>query len=171
MLSVGKLGEGRIAMWLRRKGHTVLPVYEKEIHEGKGPTLFSPADALIAPDMFVFKPRDARHAVWVEAKTKSAFTWHRQTGAWVTGIDLRHYRDYLKLLALSPWPVWLLFLHLDGQAKDSPPGSPQGLFGNSLLYLRDHEHHRHENWGRGGMVYWVHGDLRLLATLEQLRDV
>ena len=42
------------------------------------------------------------------------------TGHWVTGIDLRNYEDYLRVQAISPWPIWLLFLHFDGQAKDYP---------------------------------------------------
>lgn len=86
----------------------------------------------------------------------------------MTGIDLRHYEDYCKVDDASPWPVWLLFLHRGGQAKDSPGNSPAGLFGKPLDYLRTHENHRHENWGRSGMVYWAHESLKLLADVEEL---
>ena len=164
-LQFGKIGEGRIATWLRARGCSVLPVYEKEIHEGKGPTLFSVEGQLIAPDLLAFRTGHKQDVKWIEAKTKSAFTWHRNTGCWTTGIDVRHYGDYLKVAGLSPWPVWLLFLHLQGQAKDSPQGSPVGLFGNELTYLSQHEHHRSDRWGCRGMVYWAHGSLRRLATL------
>ena len=120
---------------------------------------------LIAPDMFVF---GREKACWIEAKHKSAFTWHRCSQAWVTGIDLRHYGDYCQVDELTPWPVWILFLHENGTAKDSPEGSPTGLFGETLAYLKQNEHHRHTNWGRTGMVYWEYRKLRLLAKLGEV---
>ena len=173
-LQFGKIGEGYIASWLReRKRFNVLPVYEKEIKEGKGPVLFTVDDNLIAPDLLCFRGptvigNDVR---WIEAKTKSAFTWHRITQQWVTGIDLKHYHDYLEVSKLSPWPVWLLFLHLPGTAKDTPCGmdSPTGLFGNELGYLAEHENHRHDNWANG-MVYWAYGTLAKLASLDDVME-
>lgn len=159
-LEYGVAGESAIARWLRHCGYSVLPVYEKIIDTGKGPQLYAPNTRLIAPDLLVFRGERVR---WIEAKHKTAFSWHRKTERWVTGIDLRHYRDYCEVDDTSPWPVWLLFLHDGGQAKDSPPDSPSGLFGNALTYLREHENHRHENWGSGGMVYWAIGDLKLMA--------
>jgi len=164
-LHYGQLGESLIARWLRSRGQTVLPVYEKQINNGKGPQLFTPTGSLIAPDLFVF---GNQNVLWIEAKHKTAFTWHRITNRWVTGIDLRHYTDYCKVDDLTPWPVWLLFLHEGGQAKDSPPDSPAGLFGNSLTNLRKCENHRHENWGHSGMVYWALDSLRRLADLEDI---
>lgn len=164
-LDFGRVGESRIAEWLKSKGHSILPVYEIEKQTGKGPRLFLPDKKLIAPDMFVFK---ADKAYWIEAKHKTAFSWHRKTGCWVTGIDLKHYLDYCEIDDFSPWPVWLLFLHDGGQAKDSPPDSPSGLFGETLKVLRQHENHRHANWGPSGMVYWARDRLRLLAPLESL---
>ena len=159
-LAVGQLGESQIAMWLRRRGHHVLPVYEKERGQGVGPRIFA-ADGtrIVAPDMLTFH---GHKATWVEAKHKEAFTWHRLTGRWVTGIDLNHYAEYQRLLPLTKWPIWLLFLHRGGQAKDSPP-SPSGLYGNTLHYLMDHENHTHQNHGRHGMVYWAERDLKKLA--------
>ncbi len=64
----------------------------------------------------------------------------------------------------------LPFLHFEGQAKDSPPGCPTGLFGNSLQYLRDNEHHRHPSGGRGGMVYWQDTTLRKIAELSDVLE-
>ena len=162
-LSFGRAGESTIATWMRRRGWSVLPVYETILDTGKGPQLFTPSRGLIAPDMLAFRGQDAR---WIEAKHKTAFSWHRGTRCWCTGIDLRHYADYCEVDDESPWPVWLLFLHLGGQAKDSPPNSPAGLFGNTLEFLRTHEHHRHSNYGRSGMVYWELASLILLASLE-----
>jgi len=76
------------------------------------------------------------------------------------------------LAGLIPWPVWLLFLQRDGIAKDSNPG-PSGLFGNNIEYLIKHENHRHNNWGKNGMVYWAVKHLVKLASypLEGFRGI
>lgn len=163
--SYGRVGESRIANWFKGRGFSILPVYEIEIEQGKGPRLFTPDEQLIAPDMLIFR---ANGTCWIEAKHKTAFSWHRITQKWVTGIDIKHYEDYCNIAQYSEWPIWLLFLHEGGQAKDSPPNSPSGLFGNSLKYLIENENHRHENWGKGGMVYWSIEHLKQLATLEEI---
>lgn len=173
-LRAGKIGEGLIARWFRRRGFNVLPVYEKEIQAGKGPTLFTaiPGDgalarALISPDMLVF---NATSASWIEAKTKSAFTWYRVGECWQTGINLAHYEDYLKIIPLAPFPLHLVFLHLEGQAKDTPEGltSPTGLFWKKLDYLKDCVDHISMNHGASGMVYWNITDLEKIADLEEV---
>lgn len=165
-LAYGQTGESAIANWFKHKGYMVLPVYEKIIDTGKGPQLFLPDnEKLIAPDMFVF---DANNSWWIEAKHKAAFSWHRNSESWVTGIDLHHYEHYLKVNDATPWEVWLLFLHKGGRAKDSPPNSPAGLFGNTLDKLRKTENHRHMNWGKYGMVYWRRDSLQLIAALEEV---
>lgn len=166
-LEMGVAGESVIASWLRARGSTVLPVYEKIFDTGKGPQLYLPDKELIAPDLLVLH---CDGAVWIEAKHKTAFTWHRNTKRWVTGIDLHHYEHYLEVNRVTPWNVWLLFLHEGGKAKDSPPDSPAGLFGNTLDYLCQHENHRHANWGKYGMVYWNYEDLKLLATTEEIYE-
>jgi hypothetical protein len=159
-LEYGQAGESVISTWLRRMGYSVLPVYEKEMDDHKGPRLFLPAETRIAPDLFVFR---GDKAFWIEAKHKTAFTWHRITQRWTTGIDLKHYEDYCVIDDATSWPVWLLFLHEGGQAKDSPADSPRGLFGRELSILRTCENHRHENWGRTGMVYWAIDSLKKLT--------
>lgn len=167
----GIAAESAIARWLTDKHqYTVLPVYEKLLDEGKGPQLFTPGGSYIAPDLFAFKQgKDKIIVRWIEAKHKTAFTWHRITQRWVTGIDLRHYEHYCIVDDQTPWPVWLLFLHEGGQAKDSPADSPSGLFGERLSKLRLCENHRHENWGRDGMVYWAVESLMKLAELRDMR--
>jgi len=160
-LKFGQAGEGKISQWLMDKGFSILPVYEKIINNGKGPQLFSNKKSLIAPDLFVFKGEDA---FWIEAKHKTAFSWHRISQRWVTGIDLRHYVDYLKVDDDTHWPVFLFFLHDGGQAKDSPIKSPPGLFGNKLSFLRENESHRHRNHGNSGMVYWSIDKLKHYGT-------
>lgn len=166
-LAFGQIAEGWIATWLRRRcRYTVLPVYEKEIDNGKGPRMWTPTQSLIAPDMLVMRADSVK---WVEAKRKSVFSWHRITQRWVTGIDLRHYQDYLELARSSDWPVWLLFLHTKGASSEGSGRCPVGLFGGELIELSQHENHRSSKWGKSGMVYWAHERLKLLATLEEVR--
>lgn len=164
-LASGKVGESLIACWLRSKGYNIMPVYEIEIPQGKGPRLYATTGELIAPDMLVFGCNRVR---WVEAKHKEAFSWHRITGRWVTGIDLTHYEHYLRVAQISPWPVWLMFLQQGGQAKDSPPNSPSGLFGGDLTRLSENENHRFGGYGKGGMVYWAHETLQRLAAMDEV---
>lgn len=161
---IGKTAESGISLWLQSRGWSVVPVYEKAENEYKGPQVFSASRRLVAPDMFVFK---GPQVMWVEAKRKSAFTWHRKTGCFVTGIDRHHYHDYLELQKSSTLPLWIMFLQDGGQAKDSPP-SPAGLFGNEIGYLSQHIHHEHDNWGRHGMVYWEIDALRRLCKFEDI---
>lgn len=167
-LAMGQAGESLISRWLRKKhGFSVLPVYEKIIDTGKGPHLFTPDSSLVAPDLLVFK---GQHAIWIEAKHKEAFSWYRIGNRFVTGIDLRHYLQYQEVENNSPWPVWLLFLHRGGRAKDTPPhipDSPAGLFGQTLSNLVECESHRSDKWAKG-MVYWAHNDLKLFAHLEDV---
>jgi hypothetical protein len=176
-LKMGLMGESDIAKYFNKKGYNVLPVYEKQIDTGKGPTLFAyNGSQYIAPDMLVFKDRlySGDDALWIEAKTKTAFTWYRAKQVWNTGIDLRHFRDYVKVSRLSPFKVFLVFLHLGGIAKDTPPGmvSPTGLFTNSLKYLAKNYCHKSKNWGRSGMVYWEPGNhLVKIASLEEIENL
>lgn len=162
-LKTGKVGESLIAEYFRSKGYNVLPVYEVVVDSGKGPQLLTPDKQFITPDMLIFK---MDKCFWVEAKHKTAFTWHRITNRWVTGIDLRHYEHYCEVDDCTPWPVWLMFLHGGGKAKDSPPDSPAGLFGNTLKYLREHENHRSNKWGKSGMVYWDKNSLKKICDYE-----
>jgi len=159
-LAEGKIGESIIAQWLKSRGNHVLPVYEVEKGQYAGPAIYA-ADgrSFVAPDMLSF---GSKSVTWIEAKHKDAFTWHRKTRRFTTGIDLHHYRQYLEVMRLTEWPVWLMFLHRSGAAKDSPPG-PTGLFGNDLAYLAEHENHRSDRWGRSGMVYWAVDHLKKLA--------
>ena len=79
-----------IALWPGR-GYTVMPVYEKIIDTGRGATVHPANEG--APDIPAYRGEDA---LWIEAKHKTAFSWHHITGRWTTGIDLRHYRDVLR---------------------------------------------------------------------------
>lgn len=171
-LAFGRIAESQIARWLISRGNYLLPVYDIEYIDGipKGPRVFG-NDNMVAPDLLVL---GKRKSLWVEAKHKSAFSWYRIGKCWETGIDLRHYQEYLKVQEISQWPIWLLFLH-DGSSPrlgdlklGCPEDCPTGLFGNSLNVLNANESHRSDRWGKSGMVYWSHGSLRQLATLEEV---
>lgn len=167
----GRIGEGLIARWLNRRGWHVLPAYEIEIAHGKGPRLFmADSTEAITPDLLIFKQRQF---LWVEAKSKSAFTWHRNSQTWQTGIDRRHWHEYLRVAKETQIPVWLMFLHHpDGVAKDTPTGmrGPSGLFVGNLEHLKSNVHHEHDNHGPTGMVYWTHSVLTLAAEYYEIDD-
>jgi len=176
----GRVGESYIAQYLRKRySLNILPVYEVDVTSGKGPVLYTQSDEKrVCPDMLAFSSDVCNASTmlgiqWIEAKTKSAFTWHRKTNEWITGIDLHHYQQYLLVQRETPFPVYLFFLHLRGRAKDTPQGmtGPTGLFCGSLAYLAEHEHHRWADSQDGqihGMVYWSHGNLKKIADLSEV---
>jgi len=161
----GQLGESAIAKWLNTKGYAVLPVYEKDTGDYKGPQVFCADRNMVAPDLLCFKPE---RVLWVEAKRKSVFSWFRQKQQWETGIDLHHYQQYLELRRRAPWPLWLMFLHEKGHTDEWPHECPTGLFGREILSLQRRESHTSDRHGRHGMVYWAHKHLWPLATLEEM---
>lgn len=179
-LAVGRVAEGLIARWLQTRGSAVMPAYEIEKSHGKGPQLFSLEGDFVSPDMIVFTHQGA---CWIEAKHKSVFSWHRNTKTWLTGIDLRHYKDYQHVAARTKLDVWLLFYHREStpaaiDAPYCPRECPTGLFGGELWKLRERVHHDTPAYdrsrsgvkghGRSGMVYWAHGSLKRLATKEEV---
>lgn len=174
-LQFGQVGENHIARWLRSRGYHVLPVYEKEIDNGKGPRLFMASTCkypqLIAPDMLALR---GSSILWVEAKRKTRFSWYGIGGYWVTGIDERHYRDYCAVQDETEYPVWLMFLHTESTTWPNdvvkwgaPSSCPTGLFGNQLSALRENESHRSTRHAHG-MVYWPLSRLHLLAHLNDV---
>lgn len=180
-LKFGKVAEGLIARWLRSRGGAVMPVYEIEKSKGKGPQFFAPIGSYAAPDLIAFT---SAGVMWVEAKHKTVFTWHRNSRAWTTGIDLRHFNEYQQVAAHSKLPVWLLFFHRSRQPDERdirlgcPPECPAGLFGGRLERLAENINHTSlpydparqdfKGHGRSGMVYWRDSQLRRLATVEDL---
>lgn len=182
--AMGRIAEGQIAQWLMLvQGWTLLPAYEIEIPSGKGPRLLTSLGELIAPDILAMKYKGKKFILkWHEAKHKERFTW-RYTGkppSWQTGIDVRHYLDYIKVQEQTKIEVYLLFLHRCSLPSKfdlehgSPAICPTGLFGNTLSYLMSHEDHKDSyNDGRRDypMVYWNDRDLERLATLEEVQTL
>lgn len=171
-LAKGRVGESIISKWLQSRGNMVFPAYEIEVSRGKGPQLFSASGDLVLPDLLAFK---GKRIQWVEAKHKSCFTWHRISGRWTTGIDLRHYGEYQEVAARTGLPVWLMFWHPKPlpDERDIKHGCPRecpvGLFGNDIEILARCENHRSDKWGNSGMVYWAHQDLRMILTVDEMR--
>ena len=157
----GKTGETQIAQWLKNKGRHILPIYEIADNQYKGPALYcNDETTVIAPDMAVFSHKGLS---FIEAKHKNAFSWYRKKGIWTTGIDLHHFEQYLTFKKTLRYPLWILFLHRGGQAKDSMK-SPSGLFGNDIDVLEKSIDHKSEKWGKSGMVYWDKESLVKLSS-------
>lgn len=181
----GRIAESDVGRWLTlvmKWRH--LPAYEVEIPSGKGPRFISSTgEELVAPDLLSMKRERKKILVkWHEVKHKNRFTWRytAKPPCWQTGIDLRHYLDYIKVQEDSGVDVYVLFLHIrsDPSKSDlehgSEPTCPTGLYGQSLTSLMTHEHHRDSyNNGRRDypMVYWNVQDLERLATLEEVRTL
>lgn len=179
----GKIAESQIAQWLIRVyGYHLLPAYEIEIPSGKGPRLLGPYGELIAPDLLAIRFNRMKVLVqWYEIKHKERFSWYRKGGGWwQTGIDLRHFEDYIKVQEQTGIEVFLLFLHrsCDPSRNDleqgSPTNCPTGLFGGSLRDLMHNWDHKdsYDKKNRSfPMVYWNDKDLKHIATLEDFMSV
>jgi len=180
-LETGRIAEGWIAKWLIARGASILPAYEIEIPQYKGPQVFSGEGEFVSPDLLVFSDKGI---LWVEAKHKSVFTWHRKTAQWTTGIDLHHYGQYMHVAKLTKLPVWLMFYHRESSPDSRdlqhgcPKSCPTGLFGGELFDLAMKENHRSlaidknragfVGHGKSGMVYWADSAFRQFATKEQV---
>lgn len=164
-LKFGVEGEETVSQWIRSRGRTVIPIYEKEGNDFKGPRVFTVSGDLVAPDLMVL---DLSKFSFVEVKHKTVFSWHRISQRWVTGIDIRHWDDYCKIAQLHPVPFWILFLHRRSQTAEGDGSSPTGLFGNSIENLAQNYSHSSNRWGRYGMRYWALEHLKKIATLEEI---
>jgi hypothetical protein len=171
-LAFGRIAETQIAAWLLRRGWAILPAYDIEYDSGKGPQLFTSASEFVTPDLLVIRGEQVK---WVEAKHKEVFTWYRKKQRWETGIDAHHFKDYLRVAELTPWPVYLFFLHRNSRPHPRdlrygcPERCPVGLFAREITELEPLARFdsRHGNYG---MVYWGVNDLggKPLATLEEV---
>lgn len=176
----GRIAESQIARWLiHSQGYIILPTYEIEIPSGKGPRLFTSLGELVSPDILAMR-YEVRKLIlkWIESKHKTRFSWHYRSKNFQTGIDLRHYLDYIEVQRLSKIDVSILFLHISSEPSPSdiqhgsPSACPTGLFGRPLRYLMEHEHHRdsYDKFGREyPMVYWNASDLEKMATLDEVK--
>ncbi len=174
--AMGQMGESLFARLIRSRGGFVLPAYDIEVETGKGPRLFGPDGSLVTPDMLVLSPK--YRPVFAEAKTKTAFSEYHNPNRdgkrkiWQTGCDEYHFKQYVQVQKQTGIDVWLGFIQLGGQAKDSPPDSPSGVFVQSLTKLEQRIDHRHLNPPPRfkPMLYWNIYDLIKTATIEELKQ-
>jgi len=165
-LKYGQEAERHISRWLMSRGWSILPVYETEGLDYKGPRFFTASKQLVAPDLLAIKQG---RFCWVEAKHKTVFSWYRIGQYWCTGIDVHHWLDYQKLATLHPSiDFWILFLHRQVSTPEGDGRSPIGLFGNRISKLAVQFSHMSDKWGRHGMIYWALSHLKLLAPLRDL---
>jgi len=168
-LKVGLLGEDLISRWLRSFGWNVLPAYEISLDSGKGPRLFTAHKGkMISPDLLIMQGKEIR---WAEAKTKRAFTWHRISNSWQTGIDKYMFKEYMEVQETTGFPVFLFFLHEPGHAAVDTPEeavSPSGLYGEDINILKSKIHHESDRHGPSGMIYWNEKDLRKFCEYNEL---
>jgi hypothetical protein len=171
-LQVGLLGEDLISRWLRSYGWHVLPAYEVSLDTGKGPRLFTAhGGKMVSPDLLIFQGKEIR---WAEAKFKRAFTWHRISNSWQTGIDKYMFKEYLSVREATEFQVYLFFLHEPGHAAvDTPEGavSPSGLYGQSIDILKNKIDHESDRHGPSGMVYWREKDLRKFCEYKEITRI
>mgnify|MGYP001617754783 CR=1 FL=1 len=179
-LKVGLQTENWITEWLRHEGSIVLPAYEKEGGDHKGPRLLLPDHKeLIVPDLLVLNAD--KSVQWFEAKHKTVFSWHRKTKKWVTGIDVKCYDHYLEVEKETGWGVWILFLHTQDRTnkRNEPWPCPTGLFGQSLEVLSGKINHKYSaydkyqqtGWGSTGMVYWSVNSLLRICNVEDVVNI
>lgn len=172
-LAIGRRTENRIVEWLRARNNGVITVYEIQHEKGGGPRFFTKTRAYVAPDVLVFPKHQPIKTLWCETKHKTTFSWRYTKREWQTGIDIKHYRDYLEVQKETGVPVWLLFLHVCPTPRTHdlnngcPEQCPVGLFGGDILQLRGRESHRSDRHGRSGMVYWSVDALKKMAPIDQ----
>lgn len=160
-LSKGFAGESLISKWLVQKNYFVLPAYEIIIDQGKGPRLLSPnGRPLICPDLMAIR---GGAMLWIEAKTKTCWTLYRMNNTLQTGIDKRHWLDYVSVYEQMNVDVWLMFLH-----KPEANQNPSGLFGNTIEKLKVTWDHHSDRHGPSGMIYWQVDALKHIAQWSEI---
>lgn len=171
-LVIGQMGESQIAQWMRSRGWHILPAYEKEIDNGKGPRLFTAhGGQLIAPDLLALR---GGRFVWIEAKHKEHFTWYRKEQAFQTGIDKRHFDDYVRVADKTGLEVWVMFLHRSDQTwiedvrQGAPVKCPTGLFRQRVRTMDACKRYGHQH--ANGMYYWSVDQLEKIATLAEVNN-
>jgi len=171
-LKKGEIAEGVIAKWFISRGHQAFQV-KSDYNMSKGPRIEIDGEKYISPDMLV--QLSSGKTIYVKAKYKNAFSEYRKKGVFTTGIDRVPYEHYIKVSNGTGIPVWVMFLHQGGIAKDAKLGySPNGLFGNNINELSANENHRYRGNGID-MVYWTRkedgGALIKLDSLSNIRRI
>lgn len=110
-LAFGKEGEHEVGEYFMNRGYSLLPLYQFE--DKLAPKIYTNSGVIISPDIFV----SGRHkAFWVEVKTKKR--WIKFKGTLETGLNNRHYDEYIKIRQNTGLPLYVVFNH----KEDDPNG-------------------------------------------------
>ncbi len=110
-LAFGKEGEHEVGEYFMRRGYSLLPLYQ--FSEDLAPKIYNDGGVIISPDIFV---AGLKKAFWVEVKTKNR--WIKYLGNLETGLNERHFNEYLRINRKTELPVYVVFNH----KEDMPNG-------------------------------------------------
>lgn len=157
-LGIGKVAEGKVALYLKALGYHVLPTTDFSRHGAPKLEAENAADSIVMPDLQAFG--DGVRA-WFEVKWKTCAVEYRHKGSRLeTGIGLRHYGEYLDAEERTQMPVVLVFVHeKERQVRCA-----------SLAQLIDAFSHddNTDKMERGGMRFWIFEKIPLWMTLDEL---
>lgn len=152
---LGRQYEIAVSRWLQRRGWHILPAYDYAGQgDSKAPKLMRLADGYIVPDLLACRAGRRR---WYEVKFKTRCTRRRPGAPLETGINLKHWRHYNDVKALSGDQVWLVFVH-----------KQEGIVvGASLTTLRQPGNAREYTgplMGPNGMVFFLWSAMTVFAS-------
>lgn len=149
----GRNGEIIVADWLKSRGWYVIPSYDYSGEDGnKAPKMEGALAAYVLPDLDVAK---SGKRAWAEVKTKAGPTLHRNTNTLVHGINLRLFRAYKKVEAITGCEVHL-FVYEEDSLK---------ILFRPLGQETDGRVYDGGKMGRGGMIFWPRSSFKLVAEV------
>lgn len=138
---VGRKAERLVASFLQRLGWYVLHSYAYDEGEDKPPLLKTKTESLIIPDLDVCK---GGRRYWLEVKYKADATFHRASGVWEHGINLRQYLHYKRVETTTGCPVFLSVVE----------NSSGRLLLARLLDLPEGRRYSGRKMDKDGMIFW-----------------
>ena len=106
--AIGMKGEQIVRDWLKDQGFLVVPT--SLIENGGAPALEGFLQRHVLPDNLAFKDGQGR---WVEVKTKSKPTLHRNTNTWEHGLAFRLWCAYREVEEKTKLPGWLAVVEIE----------------------------------------------------------
>jgi hypothetical protein len=138
---VGRKAEHLVASFLRSLGWYVLHSYGYDEGDDKPPLLTTKSKSLIIPDLDISKDG---HRYWLEVKYKAKATFHRVSGVWEHGINLRQYLHYQQVEAITGCAVFLSVVE----------NSSGRLLVSMLAKLPEGRRYSGCKMDKHGMVFW-----------------
>lgn len=126
-LAFGAEGEHVVATWLLERGSAVAPLYQYTNHD-QAPVILWDDDGrrirCVLPDLHCYR---SGKAFFAEVKRKNQWWDNRDLRCLETGMNLRLWRDYVRVRARTGCHVYVFFLH------ETMP--PTGLFVGEIQTL------------------------------------